>query len=135
MGKIQREYSKLVQQRELGDHFYAWIDLANRNRRKRQLLYNIIERKNYYDQLEAFGIWKKDAFFKSMVSLVDQMVVQPNNELLLKEVIFSWRRSHQFGKVKHQYEKIADANYEVTLVKKMFSGWKEIAAPDMQKYL
>ena len=135
MNQMQRGYSKIVEHKEMRDHFYAWIDLAQRNRRKKELLNNILDNKNYYDQLEAFGIWKRDSFFKTMVSLVDQMIIQPNNQTLMENVIYSWRRAHQFGKVKEEFEQLADANYEVSLAKRIFYQWKNIAAPDMKKYI
>jgi hypothetical protein len=132
---MQEDYHTLVKHRELKDHFYAWYQASYIRQRKRQLLGNILEKKHYYDQLESFGIWKRDTFFKTMISLVDQIIVQPNEYLLTSEVFHAWKRAQEFDKVKDNCNKLADANYEVTLTKRIFSNWKNIATPNMKKFI
>jgi hypothetical protein len=133
MAKTQEDYHSIVKHRELKDHFYSWYEAAYVSQKKKQILGNLMEKKHYYDQLESFGIWKRDSFFKTMVSLVDQMIVQPKEYFLISDVFHAWKRAQEFDKVKDDYNKLADANYQVTLAKRMFISWKESATPSMKK--
>jgi hypothetical protein len=132
---MQKDYQNIVKHREMSEAFYSWFEAAHTNRRKRQLLEAILDRKHYYDQIEAFGIWKKDSFFKTMVNLINQLIIQPSNEDLVSNVFHSWRQAKEFEHVREEYEQLADANYQFVLTKQMFSEWKEAASERMPLYL
>lgn len=100
MKNMQRDFNKIVEARKLKEHFYGWHEAAYYSNNKINILQNILDRKHYYDQLEAFGIWKRDTFFKTMVTIVDQLIVQPNNDQLVADVFYSWKRAHDFEKVR-----------------------------------
>lgn len=128
-------FNSIVAHRETKEHFYAWLEATRVRRARKQALEKFLAKKHYYDQLEAFGIWKKDTFFKTMVNLVDHLIIQPEEQNLISDVFYAWRRASEFEQVREQYEQLADANYEVTLTKQSFNAWKVLAAQDMKKYL
>ena len=133
--EMEKDYSIIVENRELNDHFHAWINLATERKQKRVLLTRILDKKHYYDKLEAFGVWKKDVFFKTMVSLVNQIVIQPQNHDLLSNVFKAWHRVKEYEKVRERNNELADANYQYVQKREMFSNWKEISEPNMSTYL
>lgn len=128
-------YNSIVAHRETKEHFHAWLGATRIRKMRKQALEKFLAKKNYYDQLEAFGIWKKDTFFKTMVNLVDHLIIQPEEQNLVTDVFYAWRRAAEFEQVREQYEQMADANYEVTLTKQTFIAWRVLAAKDMKKYL
>ena len=97
---MQLDFNKTVEKRALKDHFYGWYEATYNSKNREVLLYNILCKKHHYDQLESFGIWKRDSFFKTMVTIIDQVVIQPDNASLIQNVFYSWRRAHEFEKVR-----------------------------------
>jgi hypothetical protein len=135
MSQIQNDFTGLVQHREMKDHFYAWIESFKFFKLRREKLLSLLNRKHYYDNLEAFGIWKKDTFFKTVVNLLDEFIKQPNEVELVTNVFYAWRRTAQFETVRKDCELVADQNSQHLVTKKAFKVWKGLTEPHMKTYL
>lgn len=135
MATTQHSFNSIVKHRELKDHFVAWFEQYKLINLRREKLLKILNEKHYYDNLEAFGIWKKDTFFRTMVNLIDEFVVVPQEENLLQDTFYAWRRASEFERYRENYEVLADANSNYLTMKHIFSQWKGIVQPNMKKYL
>lgn len=100
MKNMQKDFHKIVEARILKEHFYGWYEAAYDSTNKVLILQHILNKRHHYNQIEAFKIWKRDTFFKTMVTIIDQLVIQPDNKQLIANVFYSWKRAQDFEKVR-----------------------------------
>jgi hypothetical protein len=136
MTKMKDDFLKLVvEPREMRDAYHAWKGLTDIVKERKRLLEIVLARKEYYEQMNAFYIWKRDAFFKTTVNLLDQYICQPENKNLTQNVFYAWKRAHEFEKVRENCERLADATNMFNSLKRTFKEWKTLVEPGMQRYL
>ena len=133
--RSQIEFNSIVDHRKMKYHFYAWFQVYQINKVRRDKMKSILDRKHYYDCLESFGIWKKDTFFRTMVNLIDEFVQQPNDSNLVSDVFYAWRRAHEFEKVEEYCQQLADTNSNYLAMKHTFTAWRKISILNLKTYL
>eukprot|EP00347_Sterkiella_histriomuscorum_P015932 403355136 len=131
LDKTFRQYTALKHKKDLSQYFCDWFNLYKLQSTQRNILSDVVLKKDRKEKLDFFCLWKKQAYRERFLDLIQVNFTFPHQRYIADRCFTNWRKYAQLNRQKSQLIEETQNMSSSLLARRVLREWFEASQQNM----